>query len=117
MLSRSWVEALKRNSSLDQGFADALKQTTSLQTLRLDGNHIDDLGVEVLSEALTQHNSLMNLSIPQSQISHSGVIHLIDMLELNDTLRTLDISGNAIDEAMRHLTCQLILKDRISSAS
>jgi protein tyrosine phosphatase/Ran GTPase-activating protein (RanGAP) involved in mRNA processing and transport len=93
--------------------AKGLRKTTSLKTLDLSYNHVDDEGARELGGVLEINHSLQGLSLWKNQVTSEGMKHLAKGLGCNDTLQWLGLGCNSIsDDGIITLTDALI--DNIS---
>ena len=70
----------------------------ALTKLYLDGNEIDDKGVEILAEALRRNKSLIFIDLSNNNIKGDGVAALATTLKCNATLETLHLCNNKIGD-------------------
>lgn len=77
-------------------FVETLKVTTSLQTLNLKCNRIDDVGAKDLSEALAVNTSLQELYLGCNKINGAGAKYLSEALKVNNNLQQFELWGNQI---------------------
>ncbi|KAJ9455236.1 RAN GTPase-activating protein 1 [Diplonema papillatum] len=120
--------------------ANALKYTTTLNTISLSNNFITELGCIALSQQLEAHVSVQSLNLSENKIKCEGAVALAAMLETNRVLVALDIedcrigdqgcvalgvavannaslerlklSKNHISDAAGHALCSLLEKNR-----
>ena len=74
----------------------ALRVNTSLTSLDLRDNSIDDEGASSLSEALRVNTSLTSLYLSHNYFEHEGARSLSEALRVNTSLTSLDLSVNSI---------------------
>ena len=92
---------LSRNSIDDEGansLCQALKVNTSLTSLSLGLNSIGDEGAHSLSEALRVNTSLTSLVLVKNVIRDGGANFLSEALKVNTSLTSLDLFGNFIGD-------------------
>jgi hypothetical protein len=87
--SDSFRKALERLQSND----------STLVTLTLGGNSIDDAGAKDLSAALKENSKLVTLGLENNSIGAAGAKDLGAALKENSTLVTLTLYGNSICDA------------------
>ena len=96
----------------------ALRVNTSLTSLDLSGNLIQDEGANSLSEALRVNTSLTYLQLSQNNICAEGAHSLSEALRVNTSLTSLNLSQNyicaegahSLSEALRVNTSLTYLK-------
>ena len=81
-----------------QFLAEALKINTTLTTLKLYLNALDDKGVQILVEALKINTTLTTLNIWSNEIGNQGAQALAEALKMNTTLTTLKLHTNQIGD-------------------
>lgn len=77
-------------------FSDALKNNNSLITLKLEGNNIQDSGLNILIEALNVNISLKNLDLSNNIITDVGAKSIASILKNNNSLRSINLTNNNI---------------------
>jgi hypothetical protein len=81
-----------------------LKQNTTLTSLELRVNHINDADVELIAEGLKSNSGLNYLGLAYNAITDEGVFHLAQALKENTTLIHLNLKHTLIgEEGARHL--------------
>ena len=78
---------------------DALRTSTSLTTITLDGCHVGDAGAAALGAALRTNASLQTLSVWSSDLGNAGAAALGEALRVNRTLAALNLEANRIGDA------------------
>ena len=76
--------------------SEALRVNTSLTSLDLFRNSIGDEGASFLSEALRVHTSLTSLDLGENSIGAEGASSLSEALRVNTSLTSLHLSANSI---------------------
>ena len=107
-------------NSIDDGGAssltEALRVNTSLTSLGLDGNSIGDEGASSLSEALRVNTSLTSLHLCDNSIGDEGASSLSEALRVNTSLTSLDLCWNSIgDEGASSLSEALRVNTSLTS--
>ncbi|KAF9991611.1 hypothetical protein BGZ80_009018, partial [Entomortierella chlamydospora] len=74
----------------------SIMANSTLTTLHLGENSIDDNGAQALSEALTTNLTLTTLELWGNSIGPNGAQALSEALKTNSTLTTLDLQCNSI---------------------
>ena len=90
---------LRGNSIDDEGassLSEALRVNTSLTSLDLRGNPLGDEGASSLSEALRVNTSLTSLHLRDNSIGDVGASSLSEALRVNTSLTSLDLCWNSI---------------------
>uniref|UniRef100_A0A8C6ESN0 NLR family CARD domain containing 5 n=1 Tax=Marmota marmota marmota TaxID=9994 RepID=A0A8C6ESN0_MARMA len=95
LLSSSLSQLLLGGSTLAM-LTQGLSHMTLLQSLRLSGNSIGDIGCCHLSEALRAAASLEELGLSHNAIGDAGAGHLAAILPKLPELRKIDLSANGI---------------------
>ncbi len=73
-------------------------KNSTLATLRLRGNHLDDCGVVSIFDPLSRHKGLTSLNVEQCKLGNQSVRALAGALAHNGALKELMLSHNdAID--------------------
>lgn len=92
-----------------QAFSEALKINTSLETLRINKDHIDDRAARYLAEGLKLNKGLKTLCLRNnSQLGDIGAVELADALQVNTTLQAINLEWNHIElKGIRALTLAL----------
>ncbi|CAF1315247.1 unnamed protein product [Adineta steineri] len=118
MGARHFADALRHNTTLTtislecndieddaaQYLADALQHNTTLTTLKLGSNGIGEVTAQHLADALRHNTTLTTLSLYNERIGNVGAQHLADALRHNTSLTTLNVGGNEIgDVGTQHL--------------
>ncbi len=90
-------------------FAEAIKKSQTLAVLRLNGNSIEDEGVESIAAALESPDSkLAQLDLTSNRIQEKGAVSLSTSLKKNSTLVALVLSHNQIgDKGLESLSDML----------
>eukprot|EP01064_Diplonema_japonicum_P027724 TRINITY_DN4072_c1_g1_i3.p1 TRINITY_DN4072_c1_g1~~TRINITY_DN4072_c1_g1_i3.p1 ORF type:complete len:687 (+),score=111.46 TRINITY_DN4072_c1_g1_i3:253-2313(+) len=78
--------------------ANALKYSTSLQTVNLSSNHITELGCMALAQQLESNVSVTFLSLSGNKIRCEGVVALASTLETNSYLVTLELDSTRLSD-------------------
>ncbi|KAG0288250.1 hypothetical protein BGZ96_007954 [Linnemannia gamsii] len=73
-----------------------LKTNSTLTTLIVSHNSIEDRGAKLISEALKTNVTLTTLSLKENEVTLIGAQALSEALKTNSTLTTLDLEGNLI---------------------
>jgi Ran GTPase-activating protein (RanGAP) involved in mRNA processing and transport len=79
-----------------EALSEALKTNSTLATLELRGNKIEDDGAKALSEPLKTNSTLATLDLGYNSIRENGAQALSETLKTNSTLATLDLNSNLI---------------------
>jgi len=92
-----------------------LSSSTSVKTLRLDGNcHVESQRFDLFLTSKTPY--IQNLSLKSCQLKDDAAIHLADALVDNKTLLTLNLCFNKIsDEGAKHIAKALKLNRTLLS--
>ena len=101
LLENKNVKALRVGGLDDQGaqaFAEVLKDSRALQTLRLYNSSIGAEGAAALGAALKDNQALQELNLYSNSIGAEGAAALGAALKNNQALQTLNLYGNSIDE-------------------
>ena len=110
---------LRYNLIDDEGassLSEALRVNTSLTSLDLGGNSIGAEGVNFLSEALKVNTSLTSLHLGGRPIGAEGAIFLSEALRVNTSLTSLDLHWNSIgDEGANFLSEALSVNTSLTS--
>ena len=94
----------------------ALRVNTSLTSLCLWDNSIDDKGASSLSEALRVNTSLTSLDLGRNSIGVEGASSLSEALRVNTSLTSLHLSDNSIgDEGASSLSEALRVNTSLTS--
>ena len=78
--------------------ANALKYTSSLQSINLSKNYITELGCMALSQQLEGHDSVTYLSLSCNKIRCEGAIAMAATLENNNILQTLELDETRVGD-------------------
>ena len=107
--------------------SQALYANTSIKTLNLSGNHVDDEGAQALAEMLggngaesseTFNTTLEHVDLSQCSIGPEGVQHLARALCVNASIKTLVLNVNHLyDEGAKELAEMLGKIGAVSSRS
>ncbi len=85
---------------IDQGIvavlAEALRATTTLKKLKLEGNFLSHEGINVLGRALACNGSIIKLDLKLGRKSSEVIRVLAERLHDNTALRRLDLSDNKL---------------------
>jgi hypothetical protein len=111
-----WL-SLQNNQITSHGLSilvNGLEDDQSLQSLYLEKNFIEDLGIEYLTKILgKKYSNLTFLSLNHNRIEDRGVQYLADMLKTNEILTDLWLSYNAIGNiGVKSLAEVLISKNK-----
>ena len=87
----------------------ALKVNTTLTSLNLEGNDIQDAGAESLAEALKVNRTLTTIRLSINNIEAAGALSLAKALKVNTTLTSIDLQSNSIHDAGAFSLTQAIL--------
>ena len=94
----------------------ALKVNTSLSSLDLAENSIDNEGANSLAQALRVNISLSSLDLAENSIDNEGANSLAQALRVNTSLSSLDLSRNSIgNEGANSLAQALRVNTSLSS--
>ncbi|CAF0723966.1 unnamed protein product [Adineta steineri] len=91
---------LRDNNITSQGaliLADGLHNNTTLESLDLRNNYIEDLGVQSLALAVI-HSNLKTLNLESNGITYEGAQYLAEMLKYNHTITELYLSKNHLGD-------------------
>ena len=83
-------------------FSFELQRNTTLRTLFLHGNTINEEGMHALADALTHSSTLHTLSLCHNIISATGMHGLADALTHNIALHALHLNNDRISDAGTH---------------
>mmetsp|Transcript_703 Transcript_703/g.1308 ORF Transcript_703/g.1308 Transcript_703/m.1308 type:complete len:252 (+) Transcript_703:95-850(+) len=84
----------------DIGFiAEAIKRSTTLQTLVLRFNEIGDEGARLLADSLAHSSSLRDLRLNSNRIGDQGVSYLLVALKDSANMESIDLSCNRLTQA------------------
>ena len=95
--------------------ATLLRNNSTLEELRLGGNHFGKRGITTLAPALAQNSTLRLLDVSDNKIGPQGVKAIAQALEAGSAvsnLRVLDVSSNNIRSAGMEAFAKLMITDR-----
>jgi Ran GTPase-activating protein (RanGAP) involved in mRNA processing and transport len=78
--------------------ATALKSNKTLKTLNLRDNNIGDEGASAIAKALETHASLQSLTLSHNKITKKAAASFAEVLKGNKSLQELDLGYNQIGE-------------------
>lgn len=94
-----WLQANKITSKGALTIANALRDNTTLDTLYLRDNHLNNEGVYFLAQALSLNGTnVKNLGLGGNGITDEGVSFVAEMLKSNTKLRVLYLRHNQIGD-------------------
>lgn len=96
--------------------AKALTKNTSVTSLAIAGNHIDDAGAQALADMLRSNRTIKEISLGSNRIGDEGAKAIAEALRDNHTLRELSLSRNRIgDEGVAAIASALADNNTLSS--
>ena len=87
----------------------ALRDNSTLESLKLGGNVLNCEGVKILSKALKSHTSLSSLSLDDNAFGDDGAASLADALRTNNRLVELNCANNHLTDAGFVQICDALL--------
>lgn len=78
---------------------EVLKANTTLTSLSLSLNAIDDSGAKKIAQALKNNQNITTLDLQANQIGDEGAQALAQLLKVNENLTSLNLSNNEIHAA------------------
>jgi hypothetical protein len=86
--------SLFRNKNVKQGYsvAEMISKNTSIQSLNLSNNGIEEDGLVSIARALEDNSSIQTLDVSQNQINDNDSIAIACMLQKNQSLQVLNVS-------------------------
>lgn len=87
-----------------KSIARIIETNCSLEVVRLGGNQLGDLGVEIIAHALQKCSfrlRLRVLDISRNRLTVTGLRIILEAFVNNNTLVTLDLSGNGLGNDVR----------------
>lgn len=94
--------------------ADVLMNSSTLASLNLSGNLIDDEGAEMLAKALEVNTVLTHLDLSANRIRDLGVWRFSEAIRANATLTSLNLNSNLISsDAAIHVVQALLSNSSI----
>ena len=98
--TKVWHLGLKNNLATPEDklpivpVIQALQTNTTLTSLQISGNNVDDADVEFLAQVLCQNSTLRGLGLTANNISSVGVMSMAQRLSDMNGLRYLDLQRN-----------------------
>ena len=91
--------------------ADSLEQNTTITTLELHHNGLENISTGLITDALARNTSIHTVDLEGNRIGNDGAEKIRQMLEVNTTLHTIHLHcGNQISESVldsiEHLTAE-----------
>lgn len=95
-----------------EDLSKALKQDTTVTTLRLTNNQLGNTGVDWIAGALMKNDKLTELVLSSNNVSDEGVEGISAVLTKNRQLRKIDLSYNAVGPRGTMLLAESLLRNR-----
>ncbi|EGD83238.1 TKL protein kinase [Salpingoeca rosetta] len=80
--------------------ANAIKKNKSLHNVSLSNGTVGDAGAKAFAGVIAHNTSLQYLDLSNNGISGEGILDIVHALAWNTQLITLDLTGNANDRAL-----------------
>ena len=89
---------------------ESLRSNTTLQSLFLDANAVENDGAYAIADLLLEKNTgLLELHVAWNMLSHNGLVALFTALSItNRQLKFLDVTCNFIEVSIVHSLRQMI---------
>jgi hypothetical protein len=101
------------NLFIDEKFADALAENTSLTQLDISGNPIGIVGISRVASALAVNTGLTDINMSSLFIRDDGALEIAHVIKINTTLTSMNLSACGMTSAGLVLLQEALEKNKI----
>tara|TARA_R110002073_G_scaffold130702_4_gene277392 strand:- start:523 stop:1074 length:552 start_codon:yes stop_codon:yes gene_type:complete len=87
---------------------DMLKVNTTLKSLDLGNNYLNDNSCQFICDILKTNTTLTHINLENNEFTYRGCTIICDMLKTNTTLTSIDLSNNSFHEEGCKFICDML---------